>query len=209
MNDKIVLDDYIISYVIIRKNIKNIYFRVKEDLVLYITCSSFVTMSYIKKLINDEKDNIIKMYEKMLKRVENNDIYYLGNKLDLFISNTKPYIETYTIYAKCYEDAKKYIYSLSLDVFSSRLRQIRNNFNNLPEFTLRVRHMTTKWGVCNKSSMTVTLNTELITKDVHLIDYVLVHELCHFKYMNHSKEYWEYVSSFYPYYKNARKELNY
>ena len=209
MNDKIVLDDYIISYVIIRKNIKNIYFRVKEDLVLYITCSNFVTISYIKKLINDEKDNIIKMYEKMLKRVDNNDIYYLGNKLDLAISNTKPYIETYTIYAKSYEDAKKYIYSLSLDVFSSRLRQIRNNFNNLPEFTLRVRHMTTKWGVCNKSSMTVTLNTELITKDVHLIDYVLVHELCHFKYMNHSREYWKYVSSFYPYYKNARKELNY
>ena len=69
--------------------------------------------------------------------------------------------------------------------------------------------MKTRWGVCNKKSMSVTLNTELITKEVHLIDYVIVHELCHFKHMDHSKKYWDYVETFYPYYKKARKELKY
>lgn len=205
-----IFGDYIINYKIERKNIKNIYFRVKEDMVLYITCNRLVPLSYIKKLMHEEEDNIIKMYEKMAKKtVNNNDIYYLGNKLDLVYLDAKPKLEGYTIYARNKEEAKDYLYSISLDVFASRLRQIRNNFNNLPDFRLKARHMTTKWGVCNKSSMTVTLNTELITKDVHLIDYVIVHELCHFRYMNHSSEYWKYVSSFYPYYKEARKELNY
>ena len=68
--------------------------------------------------------------------------------------------------------------------------------------------MKTRWGVCNKKSMTVTLNLELITKDVHLIDYVIVHELSHFKHMDHSKLFWEEVGMHYPYYKQARKELN-
>ena len=69
--------------------------------------------------------------------------------------------------------------------------------------------MTSRWGVCNSGSMSVTLNTKLITKPIHLIDYVIIHELCHFKHMNHSKEYWKYVESIYPYYKKARKELKY
>ena len=83
-----------------------------------------------------------------------------------------------------------------------------NMFDDLPKFTLRVRKMKTRWGVCNKSSMTVTLNTELITKDVNLIDYVIVHELCHFKHMDHSPAFWNEVYKYYPYYKQARKELN-
>ena len=80
-------------------------------------------------------------------------------------------------------------------------------FEDLPKFKLRIRRMKTRWGVCNKSSMTVTLNTELIHKDVTLIDYVIIHELCHFKYMNHSESFWTEVEKYYPYYKLARKRL--
>ena len=82
-------------------------------------------------------------------------------------------------------------------------------FNDLPDFKLRIRKMKTRWGVCNKSSMSVTLNTELIHKDVTLIDYVIIHELCHFKYMNHSASFWKEVEKYYPYYKLARKRLKY
>ena len=67
--------------------------------------------------------------------------------------------------------------------------------------------MTTRWGVCNIKSMTVTLNFELIKKDVSLIDYVIIHELCHFKYMNHSNDFWREVEKYYPYHKMARKML--
>ena len=94
------------------------------------------------------------------------------------------------------------------DVFKKYLDEAYYVFDEkIPYPIIKVRSMKTRWGVCNKSSMTVTLNTELIHKDVSLIDYVLVHELCHFKYMDHSSSFWMEVEKYYPYYKLARKRL--
>ena len=41
----------------------------------------------------------------------------------------------------------------------------------------------------------------------HVIDYVVVHELCHLRQMNHSKEFWQLVGSQIPDYKERRKWL--
>ena len=67
--------------------------------------------------------------------------------------------------------------------------------------------MKTRWGVCNRSNNTITLNSELLKKEITLLDYVIVHEMCHFKHPNHSKDFWNEVSKYYPYYKLARKKL--
>src|SRR5574344_2553704 len=210
VENKITLNNTVITYVVTKKRIKNIYFRFKEDLILYVTCNSLISDKYLINALISNQDNILKLYQKALSKSKmNTNLFYLGNKLNLIISNHKPFMDNDEIYASSIEEAKKYLYSLSLPVFSSRLQQIKHGFNDLPAFTLKVRHMTTKWGVCNIKSMTVTLNTELITKDVNLIDYVIVHELCHFKHMNHSAAFWNEVSKHYPYYKLARKELNY
>lgn len=210
VENKILVDNQWIPYIIEYKKIKNIYFRVKEDGIIHVSCNKYVSQSYIKNLLEENTDAISRMLKRANNRAVNNSkLFYLGNELRLMEYDGKPYIDNDFIYAKDYEQAKDYIYSLAFDLFNSRLEQIRINFKDLPNFRLRIRKMTTKWGVCNKKSMTVTLNTELITKDVSLIDYVIVHELCHFKYMDHSANFWKYVASFYPYYKQARKELNY
>ena len=197
------------SYEITYKDNKNIYFRVKEDLIIHITCSKKVSKGYIENLLQNNADSIINMYNKALEKNKNSsELYYLGNKLILVKHLNKPYINGDYIYAKTLDDAKKYIYSLAYDIFKERIDRIIINFKNLPDFTLKVRHMTSKWGVNNQGSMTITLNTELIKKDVHLIDYVIIHELCHFYEPNHSARFWAWVEKYYPYYKEARKELN-
>ena len=196
---------YIIEY----KRIKNIYFRVKDDLKIHVSAPKIASKKYIESLLKANEDAIIKMYSRVSKKSDAiNALYYLGNNLTLEEYDGKPYISNDYIYAKDETSAKEYIYSLAFNVFAERLERIKNDFNNLPEFRLRVRKMTSKWGVCNIKSMTVTLNTDLIFKDVHLIDYVIVHELCHFAHMNHSREFWNEVGKHYPYYKEARKELN-
>ena len=68
--------------------------------------------------------------------------------------------------------------------------------------------MTRKWGYYNKSKRLVVLNSELIKYEVSAIDYVVVHELCHFTHFNHSKEFWSLVKSYIPNYKDYRKVLN-
>ncbi len=204
---KYTFDDIDIDVIIERKKIKNIYFRIKEDLKLYVSCGYLCSDKYIEKLLNDNKNSIIRMYNNMLNKVNvKNDIYYLGSKMN-YIYGDKIYIDGLNIYGPSVEEINNYLEKNSLSVFKNRLDRLMIQFDDLPKFRLRIRHMKTRWGVCNKSSMTVTLNTELIHKDVSLIDYVIVHELCHFKYMDHSKNFWMEVEKYYPYYKLARKRL--
>ena len=68
--------------------------------------------------------------------------------------------------------------------------------------------MVRKWGHCNKRDEIVTLNTELIKYNVDEIDYVIVHELCHFIHFDHSKSFWKSVEYYKPNYKDNRKVLN-
>lgn len=208
MNNKIIIDNEEFEIIVNRKRIKNLYLRVKEENKIEVSANFYTTNKEILKIINDNKAFIIKTNSKIKSnKLKPNKIMYLGDELSL-IESDKTFIDNNYIYAKSEEDAINYIYSLCYDVFKVRLERIMNMFDNLPKFTLKVRKMKTRWGVCNKSSMTVTLNTELITKDVNLIDYVIVHELCHFKHMDHSSAFWNEVAKYYPYYKQARKELN-
>ena len=67
--------------------------------------------------------------------------------------------------------------------------------------------MKTRWGVNNRGNNTITLNTELLKKEIDLLDYVIIHELCHFYEANHSSRFWAHVEKYYPKYKEARKRL--
>ena len=204
---KIELDGITIDVVITRKNIKNIYFRIKEDLNIYVSCNKLCSDAYVEKLLLKNKKDLLKMYNNMLIKInDNNKIYYLGEELE-FIENKKIKIEEDIAYGPSIEKINDYIEKNSLKFFESRLNRLMIQFNDLPKFRLRIRKMKTRWGVCNKSSITVTLNTDLIHKDVTLIDYVIIHELCHFKHMNHSESFLREVEKYYPYYKLARKRL--
>ena len=67
--------------------------------------------------------------------------------------------------------------------------------------------MKTRWGVCNVRDKIITLNTELLKRDIDLLDYVIIHEMCHFYEANHSVRFWQKVEKYYPNYKLARKRL--
>ena len=131
-------------------------------------------------------------------------IYYINHGKALIIKND---IDGNKIISKDKAELDKFLSYECKVIFNSRLERIKPQFDYLPEFKLRIRKMTSRWGVCNIGSMTVTLNSELIKKDVSLIDYVIIHELCHFKHMNHGTEYWKEVEKYYPYHKMARKML--
>ena len=64
MENKIILNNKEYIYVINYKKIKNIYFRVKEDLKIYVSASYKVKESYIRKLLKEKEKSIINMIEK-------------------------------------------------------------------------------------------------------------------------------------------------
>ena len=53
----------------------------------------------------------------------------------------------------------------------------------------------------------ITINKKLISYSESAIRYVILHELCHLKYMNHSKDFWDLVKKYMPEYRKAKAEL--
>lgn len=70
----------------------------------------------------------------------------------------------------------------------------------------RLSNAKTRWGSCNSRGV-VHLNWRLIQMPLHLVDYIVAHELSHLLEMNHSAVFWQRVKSIYPNYLDARKEL--
>ncbi len=204
------LKDKLIDVVINYKNNKNVYIRVKDS-KLYVTCNRFVSDKQILDIINNNIMSINKMYEKQVKKDNDNMFYYyLGNKYVVIFNNEveKIKLDDDVILVKNKKMLDTFYKNECLRIFSSRLEKCSTLFNNLPKFDLRIRQMKTRWGVNNRGSHTITLNSELIKKDITLIDYVIIHELCHFLQANHSKLFWNEVEKRYPSYKQARKMLN-
>lgn len=62
---------------------------------------------------------------------------------------------------------------------------------------LTVRKMKSRWGSCSKDGV-ICLNTRLIQKPVDLIEYVMMHELCHLTHFNHSRDFYELMDQLMP-----------
>ena len=196
-----------VNVIVERKKIKNIYFRINEDNEIYVSCPKYVSNIEIKMILKKNIKSLEKMYLKQAKRNANAEkVMYLGNELD-FVEFKKIMFNESQAFGPSIEKINEYLEKNSLKFFEERLKLYTPTFDNLPKFRLRIRNMKTRWGVCNKSSMTVTLNSKLIHYDVNCIDYVIVHELSHFEHMDHSAAFWKCVERHYPNYKSARREL--
>ena len=75
------------------------------------------------------------------------------------------------------------------------------NFN-----TMAVRFTKTRWGSCSRQKK-IHLNAQLVFLPAHLMRHVLLHELCHIKYLHHKKSFWDLLESLDPNAKNHAKQL--
>lgn len=196
--------------VIERKNNKRTYIRVKDDLKIHVSTNYFETNFSIKKLIKDNYREICKMIDNATVKKENNSgFFYLGKKYtivhiegdDISFSNDIVYIGRDV-------DIDKWYNSKAKDLFLERLNYNYDNFSRkIPYPKLRIRKMTSRWGVCNIMTHIITLNLNLIKRDTKYLDYVIVHELSHLVHGDHSSRFWKLVGENMPDYKKYREEM--
>lgn len=202
--------DYLVNVIIIHKNNRNVYFRVDEESNLVVTCPKYMSEIDIKNMIKNNQDSLKKMISKSLKRKENSDKFkYLGKYYEIIFTPSieKIGFKDNKVYTSDLNMLEKFWEKECFHVFSSEIDICRKCFNDLPNFSLKIRKMKTRWGVCNTKKKQITLNSRLLEYEPWIIDYVIIHEMCHFYEGNHGNNFWDLVSQACPKYKEARKAL--
>lgn len=208
---KIDVDGNIYNVEITYKNIKNMYLRVSKDLIIKVTAPKIIKEARIKQFIEENLHHIAKeirekkeVYDKKKDKFE-----YLGNLYDICYTNKKgielgnkiAFIGKNTNIDNWYKMISKEVFKTVYDNCYKNFKTVKSK----PE--LKIRKMKGKWGVCNITNHTITLNQELIKLNPKYLEYVIYHELCHLKHPDHSKNFWNEVSKYTPDYKQIKKEM--
>ncbi len=193
-----------------KKTTKNTYIRVKKDLTIYVTTNYFSSDRGILKLLEEKETQILKMIQAQEVKNQNNlDFHYLGKRYEIVYTNQSGILFGQNkVFFNKDEDISKFYKREAKKLFSLHLDQIYQNFSiSIPYPSLRIRKMTSRWGVCNTKLKVITLNLELMKRETKYLDYVIVHELSHLVYANHSSKFWNLVEENYPNYKKVRNEM--
>lgn len=99
---------------------------------------------------------------------------------------------------------KKFYFASCKKIVEERIKDYQAQLRVKPKI-IEIVESNTKWGSCS-SSKKLTFNYRLAMAPVEVIDYVIVHELCHLLHMNHDRSFWRRVGSIMPDYK-AKEEF--
>ena len=189
---------------------RNTYIRVKQDLKIYVSTNIFVTTKSIEKLIREKYSKICNMIDFQEKKAKNNTgFFYLGKQyVIVYTDNKKVELTEDKIYVPHDFDIDKWYKKQAEKLFKERFEYNYNHFSrSIPTPKLRIRKMTTRWGVCNINTHIITINLELIKRETCYLDYVIIHELSHLIYGDHSRGFWKVVGENMPEYKKYRDEM--
>lgn len=128
-----------------------------------------------------------------------------GNKYSLILDNVKK-IETNDKFQiimpqkvdreKILKTLKNWYKKIAKQILEDRLKFIESRIK-LKSSLMRISDSKGRWGSCNSKGV-ITFNFRVIMLPPAIIDYVIIHELCHLVEMNHSKNFWKLVETFLP-----------
>lgn len=98
-----------------------------------------------------------------------------------------------------------WVKTVSKQYLSSQIELVSDQ-TDLPFDSLTIRDQQTLWGSCT-ARKSISLNYKLIFLPHRLLQYVIIHELCHTKYLNHSDKFWNKVAIHDPAWRTHRREL--
>ncbi|MDD3392587.1 MAG: SprT family zinc-dependent metalloprotease [Bacilli bacterium] len=205
------IDNQEYKVIINKKNNKNTYIKINDEGNIVVTTNFWTPKFYIKSLLANNEKQILKMLEKKQKSLrKKKDFYFLGQKYDIIIDSKllDLLVEKDKITVSSLKKLDAWYNSKMKIIFNDELKKNYELFTeDIPYPSLKIRQMKTRWGVCNVKTKVVTLNALLLKEKTEVIDYVIIHELAHLVYPNHSKAFWQLVGKYCSDYKLLRKQL--
>lgn len=177
---KVYAGDVEITYTLERKSVKNINLRVKQDGSVRVSAGPRVNTSQIDDFVKSKGQFIVRAQKR-------------------FETAARADEENYELI----KDADPGIFNEILD----RLYPLIEPYG-IKKPAVRIRTMKSRWGSCLVNKGIITLNRKLLAKPVECIEYVVMHELCHFIHPNHSKQFYEFMGRLMPDWKERKGRLN-
>ena len=211
---------------IIKKDVKNIILKVKPTCEVILTAPLLTTDEHIEYILKKRENWISKKiafyqeYDKPQKKeyVSGENVKYLGKNYRLKIIQSEDesiklqrgYIQIFIKDTDNFEKKKKLLnewYLLKSQNYFKKIIAKYSKLLNVEIQNIRIRQMKTRWGSCNSHKSYINLNIELIKKPSYAIEYVIFHELTHLIYPNHSKEFYNYLTTYMPDWKKRKERL--
>jgi len=207
------------NYTIHFKNVKHVGIRVSHDQQVRIVAPKWLPEQHLENILKKREDWIQKHLHRLRTRKQpvplaEDQIFFKGkifhlelkvafNRLieideeHLIIRAGDLFLEKNHQLAWYRDEARKYFDCKVQDI------ALRNGFYYNKIF---IRSQKTRWGSCSKRK-NLSFNWKLIKAPLFVIDYLILHELVHTEFMNHSKQYWQKVHTLCPEYKIAAQWL--
>lgn len=176
-----------VKYELIRSRRKTVGFEVKPGGKIFIKIPNRMSLSLLPPMIEEKKQWLFEAYQNQ-KDKEDLSLARQLEKSDPRLS----YLEK-----KYRQAAKQYIY----ERVEYYLPLIGGHYSSI-----RIGDQKTRWGSCS-SNKTLSFSWRLMLAPPRVLDYVVIHELCHLTHMDHSKDFWALVASVDPDYKEHRQWL--
>ncbi len=229
---KIVFSNNSMSYNLTRKNVKNINLRIKSDGTVWVSAHESISVKKIEAFIISRWNSIqkhmrrfdeMKKYEPVVNQYTDGDEFYLlGNIVKLKVmesSNESIFIDGEYIYLKVRDKEDKKRKEVIVERFFDKFS--REYLENILEEVypmvskygiefpnLKIRNMKSRWGSCMPYKKQINLNKKLVHVPKECIEYVVLHEYAHFIHLNHSKNFYKFVETLMPDYKDRKALLS-
>ena len=220
-----------IRYCLERKNVKNLNLRIRKDGGVFVSANETVSCKEIDDFVCSKVHYIVEAIERFREMEQNRPqpkqyvsgetFCIQGRGLRLQVSQAKKdcissdgiYIHLEVKDVNDFEKKKRLV-NRFLDqqcksVFSEVLEGMYPLIGkyDVDKPTLRIRDMETRWGSCLTKKGIITLNKRLIEVPRNYIEYVVMHELCHLIHPNHSKNFYMFLATLMPDWKERKQYL--
>lgn len=217
---------------VFRKRIKNVHLKVFRSLSVYLSVPERVPNEWIDDFLFQRVkwiDDQITKYKKAsgynnLSDIRNgSSTQFLGKDMRIIkeasqanrvridekrviicLKNTDDEELFQKVFLKWWRESAKKVFQEEVDSIYSRVFKKYN----IGKPDVCIKKMKTLWGSCSPKKTRITLNEYLLKADVRCIQYVVLHELTHLLYPNHSKDFYSFLTVQMPDWKERKMQLD-